>query len=56
MCFRWCWLAFLMSDLSDIGAYNKQIEPLFGLNEPFVLFLNDDGYFIKRETWSIYRL
>jgi hypothetical protein len=49
------WLAFLMSDLSHLGAYQRRIEPLLGLNEPFVLFLNDDNYFLGRKTWSIYR-
>lgn len=48
------WLAYLMVDLSYV-ANSAGIEPLFGSNEPFVLFLNDDRYFLSRKTWSIYR-
>jgi hypothetical protein len=48
------WLAYLMSDLAR-GARTADIEPLFGIEEPFVLFLNDDRYFLGRSTWSIYR-
>jgi hypothetical protein len=48
------WLAYLMVDLSH-GADGAEIEALFGLHEPFVLFLNDDSYFLGRKTWSIYR-
>ena len=49
------WLAYLMSDLSHIGAYTARIEPLLGLDEPFALFLLDDTYFLNRKSWSIYR-
>jgi len=50
------WLSFLISDLSSVGAYQKRIEPLLGLDEPFRMFLNDDRYLRGRKTWSIYRL
>ena len=48
------WLAYLMVDLSQ-AAHVADIEPLFGSDEPFMLFLNDDSYFCNRKTWSIYR-
>lgn len=50
------WLASLVSHLSSVGAYKKRIEPLLGLNEPFVMFRNPDQYLRDRKTWSIYRL
>lgn len=50
------WLASILSELSRVGAYQKQIEALLGLNEPFVIFGNDDKYLRNRKTWSIYRL
>lgn len=49
------WLAFLISDLSLIGAYQHRIEPLLGLNEYFGIFMNNDSYIKKRKTWSIYQ-
>jgi hypothetical protein len=49
------WLAFLIDDLSHIGAYKKRIEPLLGLNERFVIFMNEDSLFKGRKTWSIYK-
>lgn len=50
------WLAFLIADLSLIGAYQHRIEPLLGLNECFGIFMNNDVYLKNRKTWSIYRL
>jgi hypothetical protein len=50
------WLTFLISELSFIGAYQHGIEPLLGLNEYYGIFMNNDAYFKKRKTWSIYRL
>ena len=49
------WLASMLSELSHRGAYQKRIEPLLGLNEPFAIFGNDDQYFLSRRIWSIYR-
>jgi hypothetical protein len=49
------WLVEGISALAHIGAYDRQIDALSGLHEPFVLFLNDDDYFRGRKTWSIYR-
>jgi hypothetical protein len=49
------WLAFLISDLSHTGAYERRIEPLLGLDERFIIFMNEDGYLRRRKTWSIYR-
>jgi hypothetical protein len=48
------WLAFLISDLSHTGADDKRIEPLFGLNEPFIMFMSEDRFLLTRKTWSIY--
>jgi hypothetical protein len=50
------WLAFLISDLSRIGADERRIEPLLWLNEPFAMFGGEDGYLRDRKIWSIYRL
>ncbi|MBU4230986.1 MAG: hypothetical protein L6277_16360 [Desulfobacterales bacterium] len=50
------WLAFLITDLSHIGAYQHRIEPLLGLDEYFGIFMNNDAYLKDRKTWSIYRL
>ncbi len=49
------WLAFLIADLSHIGAYQHRIEPLLGLDEYFGIFMNNDAYLKDRKTWSIYR-
>jgi hypothetical protein len=48
------WLAFLISDLADIGAYKERITPLFGLGEPFKFFRLEDSYLRQRRRWSIY--
>jgi len=48
------WLSSIMSELSHRGAYEKRIEPLLGLDEPFSIFRCDDRYFLNRKTWSIY--
>ena len=48
------WLVFLLSDLSHIGAYERRIEPLLGLSEPFVVFMNEDNLLLSRKTWSVY--
>lgn len=49
------WLASILSELSSSGAYQQEIEPLLGLDEPFRMFHNDDRYLRDRKTWSIYR-
>jgi hypothetical protein len=49
------WLVEGISAISHVGAYERQMDALMGLGEPFVLFLNDDSYFRGRKTWSIYR-
>ena len=49
------WLSFLIGDLSQIGAYERRIELLFGLDEPFYIFRNNDDLLLRRKTWSIYR-
>ncbi len=50
------WLAAILYELSHFGAYQKRIEPLLGLNDPFAIFGKDDRYLRDRKTWSIYRL
>ena len=50
------WLASILYELSNIGAYQRRIQALLGLHEPFVMFLNSDEYLRRRKTWSIYRL
>jgi hypothetical protein len=50
------WLTFLIDDLSHEGAYKKHIDWFMGLNEPFVMFMNEDNYLRGRKTWSIYKL
>ena len=49
------WLGSILSHLSHLGAYEMRLEPLLGLNEPFILFFNEDKYLRDRKTWSIYR-
>lgn len=49
------WLASILSELSHVGGYQKRIEPLLGLNEPFAMFGCDDQYLRDRKTWSIYK-
>ena len=44
------WLTYLIFAL---GATHR-IELLFGVEEPFKLFLNDDRCFRRRKTWEIY--
>jgi hypothetical protein len=48
------WMSFLISDLSHVGAYEKRIEPLLGIDEPFLMFRMDDKYLKTRLRWSIY--
>ncbi len=48
------WLTYLIFYLANEGASKQRIEPLFGIEEPFKVFLNDDRYFLRRKTWSIY--
>lgn len=48
------WLTAIIFELSHRGAYEKRIEPLFGLHEPFTIFLNEDRYLRDRKTWSMY--
>ncbi len=48
------WLASMISYLSHVGAYEKRIPFLFGLDEPFVIYRNEDSYFRNRTKWSIY--
>ena len=48
------WLSSIIQELSYIGAYDKGISALFGLNEPFVVFLNKDSLLKRRKRWSIY--
>ena len=50
------WLASILFELSHCGAYEKRIESLLGLHEPFVMFGNDDRFLRRRRTWSTYRL
>lgn len=47
------WLTCLIFALAHKGATHR-IESLFGVEEPFRLFLNDDRYFTRRKTWEIY--
>lgn len=48
------WLASIIFELSHLGAYEQRIQTLLGLHEPFTIFMNDDNYFRRRRTWSIY--
>ena len=48
------WLSSLIYELSIIGAYEKRVEALLGLNEPFEIFLNNDTYLRGRKTWTVY--
>lgn len=50
------WFSTIIIGLSHEGAYKHRIEPLFGLDEPFRMFCNEDRYLRTRKTWSIYRL
>jgi hypothetical protein len=49
------WLVEGLCDLLRALPNGKASEAFMGLNEPFVLFRNDDQYFRGRKTWSIYR-
>ena len=49
------WLTRILRRLSFTGAYEHRIEALFGLEEPFAIFNNEDRYFRDRKTWAIYR-
>ena len=48
------WLSSMLSELAHTGAYQRRIEALLGLEEPFRMFLNDDKYLRGRKAWSIY--
>jgi hypothetical protein len=45
------WLGFIISDLSHVGAYERRIQALLGLNEPFVPYMNEDSYLKGRTSW-----
>jgi hypothetical protein len=47
------WLSYLIAHLAHEGGKHN-IEPLFGIEEPFHVFWNDDHYFLTRKTWAIY--
>ena len=49
------WLVEGLCDMLRAVPQGKAANALMGLNEPFVLFRNDDAYFRSRKTWSIYR-
>lgn len=49
------WMAYLLYDLSHVGAYEKSIDALRGLDEHFAIFRNEDHLLKGRRTWSIYR-
>jgi hypothetical protein len=49
------WLVEGLCDMLRAVPQGKAADALMGLNEPFVLFRNDDAYFRSRKTWSIYR-
>lgn len=50
------WLSSIIFELSQTGAYERRIEALLGLHEPFAIFRNEDAYLRRRKRWSIYRL
>lgn len=50
------WLASILYELAHHGAYEKRIDARLGLNEPFILFYNEDELLRRRKRWSIYRL
>ena len=43
--------------LGELGyaAYGTQLDTIPHLSEFFAIFNNDDSYFFRRKTWSIYR-
>jgi hypothetical protein len=48
---------FLGKVLSELayGSYEAKLDTVPHLSEFFALFYNDDKYFFRRKTWSIYR-
>jgi hypothetical protein len=48
-------LAFLVSDLA-YDAMQKGLNDIPYLSDFFAIFKNDDSYFKRRKTWSIYKL
>lgn len=50
------WISSIVFELSHTGAYERGIEALLGLHEPFAIFRNEDAYLRRRKRWSIYRL
>ena len=48
------WLSYLISDLAHHATYTHRIGHFLGLEEPFVLFLQDDDVYRRRKTWAIY--
>ena len=49
------WFSMIMIKLAQKGAYEHRIEALLGLEEPFLMFCNEDRYLRERKTWSICR-
>ena len=48
------WMAAIILQLATYGAYERRIEALLGLDEPYAVFRNDDDLLRDRRTWSIY--
>jgi hypothetical protein len=48
---------FIGNVLSELGyaAYDARLDVIPHLSEFFAIFNNEDKYFLKRKTWSIYR-
>jgi hypothetical protein len=49
------WLSATIAEIAHKGGYQDRTVALFGLDEPFQIFRNEDRYLLGRKTWSIYR-
>jgi len=47
------WLSWLVYDLSHLGADKRRIEPLYGLHELFVQFMQEDQTLRTRKRWPL---
>lgn len=48
------WLTNLIYGCTANFPHGVDLEPFFGIEEPFAIFLNDDKYFREKKVWTIY--
>lgn len=50
------WLTSIIYELQHHGVYTHRIEALLGMEEPFMMFYNEDKYLKTRKSWSMFNI